>query len=52
MTKEELIQRLTEIPNGGGDAEEWHIDADDALLAYINDPEISEAYRAIKKWYA
>lgn len=35
-----------------GDPEAWHIMADDALLAYIDDAEISDLFRKITKWYA
>lgn len=35
-----------------GDPEVDHRMADDALLTYINDPEITEAFHAIRKWYA
>ena len=34
------------------DTEEAHGDADDALIDYINDKDISEAYHKIPKWYA
>ena len=34
------------------DPEVAHCDADDALLKYINDPEITAAYRSVTKWYA
>jgi hypothetical protein len=29
-----------------------HYDADQALLEFINDDEITKAFNAIKKWYA
>jgi hypothetical protein len=32
--------------------ESAHAVADRALLAYINDPDITEAYGAVPKWYA
>lgn len=51
MTKEELIKRL-EICAAGGDTEAVHGYADDALIEYINDPEIQEAYAKVPKWYA
>ena len=35
-----------------GDPEVAHGRADDALLAYIDDREVAEAYQAIDKWYA
>lgn len=34
------------------DPEGDHLDADRALLKYINDPEITEAFNNIKKWYS
>lgn len=34
------------------DPEGDHLDADKALLKYINDPEITEAFHNIKKWYS
>jgi hypothetical protein len=49
MTREQLLQILR---NPSGDTEADHARADDALLAYINDPEITEAYNAIERWYA
>lgn len=51
MTKDELIARLRELAESG-DTERAHGEADDALLAYINDPDIAAAYDAIEKWYA
>ena len=35
-----------------GDPEDWHGIADDALLAYIDDPEITDLFSKILKWYA
>lgn len=52
MTKEELLKKLAEIKKYDGDTEAAHGDADDALLEYINDEEISNAYNIIDKWYA
>lgn len=51
MTKEELLAKLKELKSNS-DCEDAHIEADDALLDYINDQEISESYGAIGKWYA
>jgi len=34
------------------DYEQDHIDADELLLEYINDPEIAAAFEAIGKYYA
>jgi len=52
MTKEQLIQRLKDLAYDQLDEEMEHIDADNALLEFINDPEITKAYEAINKWYA
>lgn len=34
------------------DPEAGHIAADEALIAYINDPEVTEAFNRLDKWYA
>ena len=51
MNKQKLIEKLREIQKYG-DTEQAHGSADDALIEYINDPEIKEAYDDIKKWYS
>lgn len=50
MTKEELLEKLRSFHTD--DEESDHVNADDALIEYINDPEVTEAFNAIKKWYA
>jgi len=50
MTKEELIAKLKACNTG--DCEMDHCDADDLLLAFIDDPEVTEAFNDIDKWYA
>ena len=50
MTKEEILRRLDECKNS--DTESGHMIADELLLAYIADPEITQAYKSIRKWYA
>lgn len=56
MTKHELVDKLEEIIDlqnkGHRDLEFHHMDADQLLLDYINDPEVSEAFYDIEKWYA
>lgn len=55
MTKPELITLLREIADKeGGDNEASHGDADKALIAYINDPEIEAAWNDAAQffWYA
>lgn len=38
--------------NPTGDPEVDHVRADDALLEYINDPEITEIFNGLDIWYA
>lgn len=52
MTRDELLRRLTELGQPPVDPERAHGEADDALLEFINDLEIAQAYNAIEKWYA
>lgn len=58
MDKEQLILELKEIPKkynsnkSSYDGETAHIEADELLLRYINDKEITEAFNNIEKWYA
>lgn len=52
MTRDELLRELRRWHRPNGDIEGQHDTADKALIAYINDPEITEAYEAIEKWYA
>ena len=51
MNKEELIAKLNEFAETF-DTEVGHSRADDALIEFINDEDISKAYNAISKWYA
>lgn len=49
----ELIEELKKIKQKDtDDLEENHIDADNLLLRFINNKEVSRAYNSIKKWYA
>ena len=54
MTKEELIQKLTAIATDfrSSDPERDHQEADDLLLSYINDDEVTQAFERIEKYYA
>jgi len=45
-----LLQRLYD--EASYDCEQAHIDADEALLKYINDLEITKAFNNLPKWYA
>ena len=51
MTKEDLILALVDLSDDN-DIERVHVHADQLLLDYINDHEISIAFFAIKKWNA
>jgi hypothetical protein len=51
MTREQLMERLFTLQSHK-DRESAHAWADDALLEYINDPEVTRAYGEIEKWYA
>ena len=48
--REELLKKLRDV--SGGDQEADHGMADDALLEYIGDEEITKAFEDIPKWYA
>lgn len=49
--KQKLISVLN-ILNGLHDEERAHGMADDLLLSFINDSEITNAFNAVKRWYA
>ena len=51
MDKKELLEKLKKL-QGDGDTENQHCMADDLLLEFINDEQISEEYNKINKWYA
>lgn len=48
--REWLLRVLRECQNS--DREAGHLEADEALLDYIGDDEIREAFEQIRKWYA
>lgn len=52
--KETLIKKLKnmQVDNPDDDKEGWHERADSLLLEYLNDDEISEAFRGVPKWYS
>ena len=54
MTKQELIEKLKEVADRYNDRNQelGHSKADDLLIKYINDPEITEAFNAVHEWYA
>jgi hypothetical protein len=51
VSRDELLAVLRSMADGG-DEEINHGRADDALLEFIGDPEVTAAFRAIAKWYA
>jgi hypothetical protein len=52
MTKQELLDKLAACANHDYGPEAGHEDADEALIAFINDPEITEAFNNLEKWYS
>jgi len=51
MTKAELLVSLGQLYEiGKRDPEQAHVRADNALLSFINDDEIAQAYVSIKKY--
>lgn len=51
MSKQELIAKLLATLDNP-DTEDAHWIQDRALLEYIDDPEVTEAYDKRDKWYA
>ena len=51
ITREQLLAWL-KINAESGDPETTHAAADRLLLRFIGDPEITEAFNALEKWYA
>lgn len=60
MNKKELVEKLKALKgkeinlfgNVTIDEEGNHIEADNLLLEYINDEEVTNAFKDIEKWYA
>ena len=50
MKKETLIKILKDFCDG--DLEQAHINADEALLEFINDKDVTEAFKCNSRWYA
>lgn len=51
MDKITLLEKLKELQDDK-DAEQSHMNADDLLIEYINDSEITKEYEKIGKWYS
>ena len=53
MNKQDLLEILRYIREElKEDEERSHLAADEALLDYINDDDVTKAFNMIKKWYA
>lgn len=50
LTKEELIKQLKALEDG--DQETSHIKADELLIEFINDPDVTDAFYSIDKLYS
>lgn len=52
--REELLQELRGMKEWKvySDREQNHMKADTLLLSYIDDPEITEAFEEMDKWYS
>lgn len=51
VTREGLVSALWSLRDAS-DPEAAHIEADNLLLAYLDDEEIAAAFWAIPRWYA
>lgn len=53
MSKQELIDKLKELLDlSKKDPEDAHGQADEYLLKFINDSEITDLFNKLEKWYA
>lgn len=54
LTRDDLLAVLRDIRDNyaQSDTECAHVDADEALVNFINDSEVTAAYNAINKWFA
>lgn len=50
MTKKQLLDVLTQCQDL--DIESGHIEADAALLEFIGDQDITDAFESLQRWYA
>lgn len=51
MTTKDLVEKLDALSEGN-DPEWDHEQADQLLLDFIDDPEVTNAFYSIRKWYA
>ena len=52
MKLDKLKDKLEYIIGNGGDPEGDHMNAENLLLDYINDEEVSILFNSIEKWYS
>lgn len=52
VSRADLLLTLSKLAKEEWDCEKSHQEADQALLEYINDSEVTEVYARIRKWYA
>lgn len=52
MNRQQLLDLLRNLKGDTGDQEAAHVEADEALLLYIDDIEITQTFNDIDKWYA
>ena len=50
ISRKELLERLADLQEA--DPELAHIEADEAIMNYINDKEVEEAFDLLEKWYS
>lgn len=51
ISKSDLIEQLKEL-HDTDDPESAHYEAEQLLLAFIDDEEVTKAFGAVPKWYA
>jgi len=52
LNRKQLLDLLRGLQGDTGDKEVAHIEADEALLTYIDDIEVAQAFHDIDRWYA
>jgi hypothetical protein len=50
ITRDELLEKLKEL-RGHWNTATAHYDADELLLQFIHDPEITRAFMELERWY-
>ena len=52
LVEEQEAGSIRTTLNGLRDTENSHLDADAALIAYIDDPEVTRLFESLERWYA